>query len=80
VFGDTPLREAEKRDLKDLYKKTRRGKIKHSTGINSPYEPIKKPEIHIRTAEVSAEEAAKQILQTLREAGMLYPTDPQSGL
>jgi bifunctional enzyme CysN/CysC len=80
VFVDTPIAEAEKRDPKGLYKKARRGEIKHFTGINSPYEVPENPEIHLRTTNLSSEDAAELILRTLRDAGMLYPADPLSGL
>jgi bifunctional enzyme CysN/CysC len=80
VFVDTPLAQAESRDPKGLYKKARRGELKNFTGIDSPYEPPENPEIHLRTALQSPEEAAEGILKTLREAGMLYPPDELSGL
>jgi bifunctional enzyme CysN/CysC len=80
VFVDTPLAEAEKRDVKGLYKKARRGELKNFTGIDSPYEPPEQPEIHLRTVLQSPEEAAEQILKTLRDGGMLYPADELSGL
>ena len=80
VFVDTPLAEAEKRDVKGLYKKARRGELKNFTGIDSPYEPPEHPEIHLRTVLQSPEEAAEQILKTLRDNGMLYPADELSGL
>ena len=80
VFVDTPIAEAEKRDPKGLYRKARRGELKNFTGIDSPYEPPEHPEIHLRTALFSPEEAAEQILNQLREAGMLYPADELSGL
>ena len=80
VFVDTPLAEAEKRDVKGLYKKARRGELKNFTGIDSPYEPPEHPEIHLRTVLQSPEEAAEQILKTLRDGGMLYPADELSGL
>jgi bifunctional enzyme CysN/CysC len=80
VFVDTPLVEAEKRDVKGLYKKARRGELKNFTGIDSPYEPPEHPEIHLRTVLQSPEEAAEQILKTLRDGGMLYPADELSGL
>jgi len=80
VFVDTPLAEAEKRDVKGLYKKARRGELKNFTGIDSPYEPPEHPEIHLRTVLQSPEEAAEQILKTLRDGGMLYPPDELSGL
>jgi bifunctional enzyme CysN/CysC len=80
VFVDTPLAEAEKRDPKGLYRKARRGELKNFTGIDSPYEPPEHPEIHLRTALYSPEEAAEQILKALRDGGMLYPADELSGL
>jgi bifunctional enzyme CysN/CysC len=80
VFVDTPLEEAEKRDPKGLYRKARRGELKNFTGIDSPYEPPETPEIHLRTALYSPEQAAEQILDALREGGMLYPADELSGL
>jgi bifunctional enzyme CysN/CysC len=80
VFVDTPIAEAEKRDPKGLYRKARRGELKNFTGIDSPYEPPENAEIHLRTALFSPEEAAEQILNTLRDAGMLYVADELSGL
>ena len=80
VFVDTPLEEAEKRDPKGLYKKARRGELQNFTGIDSPYEPPDHAEIHLRTALYSPEAAAEQILNTLRDAGMLYQADELSGL
>jgi len=55
---DTALAEAEKRDVKGLYAKARRGEIKNFTGISSAYETPENPEISIDTAKLSAEQAA----------------------
>jgi bifunctional enzyme CysN/CysC len=71
VFVDTPLAEAERRDIKGLYGKARRGELKNFTGIDSPYEPPESPEIHVRTADVSAERAAEQIFEHLERNGVL---------
>jgi len=71
VFVDTPLEVAEARDPKGLYAKARRGELPNFTGIDSPYEAPEEPEIHIRTAETTEEEAAEQIVAFLlnRPAG-----------
>jgi bifunctional enzyme CysN/CysC len=61
VFVDTPLAEAERRDVKGLYAKARAGELKNFTGISSPYEEPEHPEIRIDTTKVSAEEAAEYI-------------------
>ncbi len=65
IFVDAPLQEAESRDVKGLYKKARAGELKNFTGIDSPYEPPETPEIHIDTMNMTAEEAAEQIVQQL---------------
>jgi len=66
VFVDTPLAEAERRDVKGLYKKARRGELKNFTGIDSPYETPENPEIRIDTTSMSAEAAADSIVEHLR--------------
>jgi bifunctional enzyme CysN/CysC len=71
VYIDTPLAEAERRDVKGLYQKARRGELKNFTGIDSPYEAPERPEIRIDTTAVSADEAAERIVAHLRALGML---------
>ncbi len=60
VFIDTPLAEAEARDVKGLYKKARAGQLKNFTGIDSPYEPPEEPELRIDTTKLSAEQAGRR--------------------
>ena len=62
VFVDTPIEECERRDVKGLYAKARRGEIKGFTGVDDPYEPPLKPEVALNTLAHSAEECARQIL------------------
>jgi bifunctional enzyme CysN/CysC len=71
VYIDTPLAEAEKRDVKGLYKKARRGEIPHFTGISSPYEAPENPELRIDTTNTSPEQAAEQIVTALEQRGVL---------
>ncbi|MDN7617977.1 sulfate adenylyltransferase subunit CysN [Burkholderia cepacia] len=65
VFVDTPLAVAEERDPKGLYKKARRGELKHFTGIDSPYEPPARPELRVDTVAESPDEAAGRIVAYL---------------
>jgi bifunctional enzyme CysN/CysC len=65
IFVDTPLAEAEKRDVKGLYAKARAGELKNFTGIDSPYEPPENAEMRIDTTELSADEAAEAIVERL---------------
>ncbi len=68
VHVDTPLAEAERRDVKGLYAKARSGELKNFTGIDSPYEAPESPEIRIDTTSMSPEDAAEAIFAKL-EAG-----------
>jgi bifunctional enzyme CysN/CysC len=65
IFVDTPLADAEKRDVKGLYAKARAGELKNFTGIDSPYEPPEHAEIHVDTTKLSADEAAELIVEKL---------------
>ncbi|WP_375195324.1 sulfate adenylyltransferase subunit CysN [Sphingobium sp.] len=65
VHIDTPLADAEARDVKGLYKKARSGELKNFTGIDSPYEAPEDPEIRIDTTAMTAEEAADAIIARL---------------
>jgi bifunctional enzyme CysN/CysC len=71
VFVDTPLREAERRDVKGLYKKARRGELKNFTGIDSPYEAPENPEIHLDTTQLTPEAAASRVIAHLRDTGLI---------
>jgi bifunctional enzyme CysN/CysC len=65
VHIDTPLADAEQRDVKGLYKKARAGELKNFTGIDSPYEPPETPEIRIDTTTTTPEQAADRIVDYL---------------
>ena len=62
IFISTPLKVAEQRDPKGLYKKARSGEIPNFTGINSPYEKPIKPELTIDTSKTSVAQSVKKIL------------------
>ena len=65
IHIDTALAEAERRDVKGLYKKARAGALKNFTGIDSPYEAPEQPEIRIDTAQMTADQAAEFIVERL---------------
>ena len=71
VHVDTPLAEAERRDVKGLYAKARAGQLANFTGIDSPYETPEHPEIVVDTASMTAEAAAEMIVDRLRDDGYL---------
>jgi bifunctional enzyme CysN/CysC len=66
VFVDTPLEECERRDVKGLYAKARRGELKNFTGIDSDYEAPLAPEIHLKTLGTRPESCVDEIVHLLR--------------
>lgn len=71
VFVDAPLDVCESRDPKGLYAKARTGAIKNFTGIDSPYEPPEAPELHLRTGDMTPEQAAEKVIEAMREKGLI---------
>ena len=65
VFVDTPLADAEARDVKGLYAKARAGELPNFTGIDSPYESPEQPELWIDTMKMTAEQAADAVVQLI---------------
>ena len=65
IYISTPLKVAEKRDPKGLYKKARQGKIPNFTGIDSIYEKPTNPELEIDTSKISLSKAVKKILNII---------------
>ncbi|MGZ8257342.1 MAG: adenylyl-sulfate kinase [Gallionella sp.] len=71
VYCDAELDVCESRDVKGLYKKARAGQIADFTGISSPYEPPKLPELHIETGIKSLSDAIAVVLQKLMQAEII---------
>ena len=68
IFVDTPIEEAERRDVKGLYAKARRGELPNFTGVDSPYEVPNSPEIRLKAGEDSIEACVQQTLNYLDSA------------
>jgi adenylylsulfate kinase len=71
VFVDCPVEVCEQRDVKGLYKKARAGEIKEFTGISAPYEAPAKPELILRSGELTVEAGSMQVLRHLEAAGIV---------
>lgn len=71
VYVSTPLSICEKRDVKGLYIKARKGIIKNFTGIDDSYEPPLNPELVIDTKEISPFQAVDRILSYLTQNGYI---------
>ena len=65
VYVATPFEECERRDVKGLYAKARRGEIKNFTGLDDPYEPPTRPELLIDTRTTTVEQAVQHVLHLL---------------
>jgi bifunctional enzyme CysN/CysC len=76
VFVDAPLALAEARDPKGLYRKARRGLIRHVTGIDSVYEAPAEPELRLETARQGVEDLADAVIECLRKRGHLKAPSP----
>jgi len=65
IHVDCPLEVCEQRDVKGLYKKAREGKIKHFTGIDSPFEEPQHPDLTVNTAENSLENCLNELIKNI---------------
>ena len=62
VYINASVDTCEKRDVKGLYQKARKGKIKDFTGISAPFDAPEYPEIEINTAQLSIDESVQKVL------------------
>ncbi|MSR77375.1 MAG: adenylyl-sulfate kinase [Candidatus Omnitrophica bacterium] len=71
VYVKTPLEECEKRDVKGLYQKARKGEIKEFTGVDDPYEEPAHPEVICETLKESPEDCVVKTIDVLARLGYL---------
>lgn len=65
VYVSTPLEECERRDVKGLYAKARRGEIRDFTGISAPFEVPEYPALSLDTSQLTVEESVDRILKLI---------------
>ena len=65
VYVSTPIEECERRDVKGLYAKARRGEIKEFTGISAPFEAPEYPALSLDTSKLSLEESVNRLLELI---------------
>ena len=70
VFVSTPLEECERRDVKGLYARARRGEVKDFTGISAPFEVPENPALEIDTSRLSLEESVKRVVELIMKNGL----------
>ena len=62
VYVSTPLEECERRDVKGLYARTRKGEVKDFTGISAPFEIPENPALEVDTSCLSLEESVRRVV------------------
>ena len=67
VFVSTPIEECERRDVKGLYARARRGEVKDFTGISAPFEAPESPDLDIDTSVLSLEDSVNAVLSLIME-------------
>lgn len=65
AYIETSIEECERRDVKGLYAKARKGIIPDFTGVSAPYEPPEKPDIRIDTTVLSLDEEVRMLLEAM---------------
>ena len=68
VYVSTPLAECERRDVKGLYAKARRGEIRDFTGISAPFEEPDAPALRLDTSGRSVDGCVDRLLERLLPA------------
>ena len=67
VYVSTPLEECERRDVKGLYARARKGEIKEFTGISAPFEVPENPALEIDTSRLSLEESVRRVVDMVMD-------------
>jgi adenylylsulfate kinase len=65
IYVSTPLEECERRDVKGLYARARRGEIRNFTGIDDPFEAPERPELVLDTRILTVEQSVAAVLERL---------------
>lgn len=68
VFVSTPIEECERRDVKGLYARARRGEVKDFTGISAPFEAPKNPALSIDTSVLPLEESVNRVVEMIMKS------------
>lgn len=65
IYVSTPLEECERRDVKGLYARARRGEVKDFTGISAPFEAPQHPTLCLDTSILSLEDCVKKVVELI---------------
>ena len=65
VYVSTPIEECERRDVKGLYARARRGEVKNFTGISAPFEEPEHADTSIDTSKLTLEESVNRLTEEI---------------
>lgn len=65
IYVSTPIEECERRDVKGLYAKARKGEIREFTGVSAPFEAPRHPALTLDTSRLSLEESVGRLLELI---------------
>ncbi len=65
IYVSTPIEECERRDVKGLYAKARKGEIANFTGISAPFEAPAHPDLSLDTSVLTLEESVNHLLEII---------------
>ena len=71
IYVNTPIEECERRDVKGLYAKARKGEIKDFTGVSAPFEAPEHPALSLDTSVLSLEESVNKLLELILPKGRI---------
>ncbi len=67
VYVSTPIEECERRDVKGLYARARRGEVQHFTGVSAPFEAPEHPAVSIDTSRLTLQESVELLTRMIVE-------------
>ena len=62
VYIATPLEECERRDVKGLYARARKGEVKDFTGISAPFEAPTNPDLSLDTSQMTLKDEVEAVV------------------
>lgn len=71
IFIDTPLAVCEKRDVKGLYAKARKGEISGFTGVSQDYEAPQKPDLVVQTVDMEVPQSTNSVIEFLENENVI---------
>lgn len=68
VYIATPLEECERRDVKGLYARARKGEVKDFTGISAPFEAPTNPDLSLDTSQMTLQQEVEAVVELCLKA------------